>query len=195
MQFIDWSIARDVAIILIPVLVAIILIWKLVLPKRPVMGIGLALGAGLLGAFLVNRRLKKAFDVEKKLAEHNEMMAKFKNKQKQRFEAVTANKKVIKELEKQKNSLEKKGEKYATEVELLNKEISERSELNKKLLEDSGEFLESLEERRASIDELLKQYERETAAAANYEPEPEIPNQGSAERPDIEINGFRLEEG
>ncbi|HID39934.1 MAG TPA: hypothetical protein EYP36_10540 [Calditrichaeota bacterium] len=195
MGFIDWSIIRDAAIILIPVLIAILLIWKFVVPKRPSLGIGMAIGAGLLGAFFLNRRLKKAFGVEKKLAEHNEMMAKFKEKQKQRFEAVMANKKVIDELEKQKKKLEKKGEKYATEVSLLKKEISDRSQLNKKILEDSEEFLDSLEERRSSIKDLLERYETETGTTVTYEPEPEIPNLGSQDKPDIEVDGFRLLEG
>jgi len=195
MGFIDWSVVRDVAIILIPVLIAIILIWKFVVPKRPVLGLGTAIGVGLLGAIFVNRRLKKAFDVEKKLAEHNEMMAKFKEKQKQRFEAVVANKKVIDELEKQKKKLEKKGDKYATEVRLLEKEISDRSQLNKKILDDSEEFLDSLEERRSSIKDLLERYEAEGGTAVTHEPEPEIPNRGSSDNPDIEVNGFRLLDG
>ncbi|HGY56769.1 MAG TPA: hypothetical protein ENK44_13770 [Caldithrix abyssi] len=195
MGFIDWTTVRDVAIILIPVLIAIILTWKFVVPKRPVLGIGLALGAGLLGAFFVNRRLKKAFDAEKTIAEHNEMMAKFKEKQKQRFETVMANKKVIEELEKQKKKLEKKGEKYATEVELLNKEIEERTELNKKVLADSDEFLKSIEERRTSIDDLLKRYEADGAVSSTHETEPEIPNRGTPDNPDIEVDGFRLLEG
>jgi len=195
MGFIDWNIVRDIAIILIPVVIAIVLIWKFVVPKRPALGIGMAIGAGLLGAFFVNRRLKKAFDVEKKLAEHNQMMAKFKEKQKQRFETVMANKKVIEELEKQKKKLEKKGGQYATEVNLLKKEIEERSELNKKILADSEEFLESLEERRSSIKDLLERYEAESGTVVSHEPEPDIPNRGTGEHPDIEIDGFRLLDG
>lgn len=192
--FSDFSLLLDIAIILIPVLIAIFLIFKFVVPKKPALGIGLAIGGGLLGAFLIGRKLKNAFDVEKKLAEHNDMMAKFKNKQKSRFEAVTANKKIIEELEKQRDKLKSQGEKYQTEVDLLNAEIEDRHKLNKKILDNSNEFLSSLESRRESIGDVLSRYNAEKETINTGQPEPMPVNLGSTEKPDIQVDGFQLSE-
>jgi hypothetical protein len=195
MEFLNIGLILDVLIILIPVAIAIFLLFKFVVPKRPALGIGLAVGGGLIGAWLIGRRIKGALDVERKLAEHNEMMAKFKSKQKNRFEAVMANKKMIDELEKQRDKLAAQGDKYKTEVELLNKEIEDRHKMNKTVLENTDEFVSSLENRRKSIGSLLDRFEAEKTATPSHEPQPVIPNLGTADQPKIEVNGFSLQEG
>ena len=181
----------DVLIILLPLLLILYLIIRFIVPKKPTLGIGLAIGGGLLGAFLLRSRLKKAFDVEKKIAEHNEMMAKFKAKQKQRAQAVLANKQVIDTLEKQRKKLAKNAQKYETQLKLLDAELNDRKKLNEKILSESQEFLQSLEGRSAKRQALLRQYEQ----SATGEPQPEPENRGTADRPDIELDGYRLLEG
>ena len=68
----------DIGVIVIVVVVVIFLILKFVGGKKPALGMGLAGGVGLLGYFLVRKRLKRAFDVEKQIAAFNDSMAKFK---------------------------------------------------------------------------------------------------------------------
>jgi len=187
----NWNVVLDVAIILLPLLVVLYLIIRFIVPKKPALGIGLAIGGGLLGAFLIRSRLKKAFDVEKKIAEHNEMMAKFKAKQKQRAQAVLANKQVIDVLEKQRKKLAKNAQKHETQLKLLDAELTDRKKLNEKILSESEEFLQSVEGRSAKRQALLRQYEHSVAGEAQPEPE----NRGTAETPDIVLNGYRLLEG
>lgn len=188
---INWRTLLDVGIILLPLLIVLYLVIRFILPKKPALGIGLAIGGGLLGAFLIRSRLKKAFDVEKKIAEHNEMMAKFKAKQKQRAQAVLANKQVIDTLEKQRKKLAKNAQKHETQLKLLEAELNDRKELNDKILSESEEFLQSLEGRSAKRQALLRQYQNATASEPQEEPE----NRGTAEHPDIVLDGYRLLEG
>ncbi len=187
---INWKTALDVLIILLPLLVVLYLIIRFIVPKKPALGIGLAIGGGLIGAFLLRSRLKNAFDVEKKIAEHNDMMAKFKAKQKQRAQAVLANKQVIDALEKQRKKLAKNAQKHETQLKLLDAELNDRKELNEKILSESEEFLQSVEGRSADRQKLLREYQNATAT-----PQPEPENRGTAEHPDIELDGYRLLEG
>ncbi len=177
----------DIIIIAIPVLVAIFLIFKFVIPKSPKLGFGLAIASSLLGAFLVGRKLKNAFDVEKKIAEHNEAMAKFKEKQKNRYEAVTANKKIIETLREQRKKLAKKGEEYRTEIDLIDAELNDRIALNEQLIRDADAFLESSEEKSAERKQLLDRMVRSQSGQI-VEDEP----RASDTIANIEINGYRL---
>ncbi len=181
---VNWQTILDVAIIVIPLLIVLYLIIRFIVPKKPALGIGLALGGGLIGALLIRSRLKKAFDVEKKIAEHNDMMAKFKQKQKQRFEAVLANKRVIEVLEKQREKLAKNAAKHETELRLIEAELKDRKELNEKILSESAEFLESVEGRSADRKKLLEKYVTEGGEIADEDT--------TADGGDIEINGYRL---
>ncbi len=181
----------DILIILVPMLIIGYLVFKFLIPKKPVLGIGLALGGGLLGAWLLRNRLQKAFDVEEKLAEHNEMMAKFKEKQKQRFQAVMANKQVIANLEKQRRKLAKKEQQHATELKLIDAELKDRRALNEEILSGSADFLRSVDQRSADRQKLLRQY-YETGNPAD---QPLPKNKGTAQDPDIELDGYRLEKG
>ncbi|HHJ53106.1 MAG TPA: hypothetical protein ENJ89_07915 [Caldithrix abyssi] len=178
----NWQTALDTAIIVIPLLIVLYLIVRFIVPKKPALGIGLALGTGLIGALLVRSRLKKAFDVEKKIAEHNEMMARFKQKQKQRYEAVLANKRVIEVLEKQRKKLAKDAAKHETELRLIEAELKDRKELNEKILSESEEFLASVEGRSAERKRLLDRYAAETG---------DVPQESDSGGP-IEIDGYRL---
>ncbi|RMG67273.1 MAG: hypothetical protein D6715_05180 [Calditrichaeota bacterium] len=182
----DLKLILSVLLILIPVIIGIYLVFKMVVPRRPALGIGLAGGLGLLGYWLARRRLKQAFDVEKALAEHNAMMDAFKKRQKERYNAVMANKTVIEELEKQKRRLEKDREKYRTEIALIDAELKERRRFNDLLLKESGDFLEQIasrsEQRRALLDRYL---------ATSGATEPEEPHPHGQE---IEIAGYRLKE-
>ncbi|MFQ6115842.1 MAG: hypothetical protein ACE5NG_17415 [bacterium] len=180
----------EVAIIIIPVLFIIFLLFKFVVPKRPAVGIGLAAGVGLLGAFLVKKRLKNAFDVEKQIAEHNKMMAEFKEKQKNRYNAVMANKQVIATLEKQRKKLAKNEEKYRTEIELIDAELRDRREHNERLLKSSEALVETMRESSQETDELTRRFDD---LVSSYEPvEEERPTSGTTAPSDIEIGGYRL---
>ncbi len=182
----------DIAIIAAPALIVMYLLFKFIVPKKPALGIGLAIGGGLLGAWLVRRRLQAAFDVEKELAAHNEMMAEFKGKQKNRAQAVLANKQVIDTLEKQRKKLSTDAEKYSTELEIIDAELEERKKLNTKILSDSEAFLKSSEKRSKNRKNLLEEYQEENGSISGDAPLEEVPNKGSASQPHIEINGFRL---
>ncbi len=188
----DFSVVIDIAIIVVPTLIVMYLLFKFLIPKKPALGIGLAIGGGLLGTWLVRRRLQAAFDVEKELAAHNEMMAEFKDKQKNRAQAVLANKQVIDTLEKQRKKLSSDADKYSTELEIIDAELEERKKLNTKILSDSDAFLESSEKRSESRKVLLEKYREENGSISGDAPLEEVPNKGSAAQPHIEINGFRL---
>ena len=179
----------DAILILIPIVVCIILVFKLVVPKRPVLGIGLAGGVGALGYFLVKRRLRNAFDVEKKIAEHNEMINEFKEKQKTRYNAVVANKQVIETLTKQRKKLAKNTEKHETELRLIDEELKDRKALNERLLKSSGVFSETVGKRSRERDELLERFEKQTGS-------PEIDRSSQektrGEISKIEIDGYHL---
>ena len=185
----DFKNISDVILLLIPVIIVIILIFKFVLPKRPVLGIGLAGGVGLLGYFLIKRRLKNAFDVEDKIAEHNEMIAEFKERQSIRYNEVMANKKVIENLEAQKEKLEKQGETYKTEIELIDAELNDRKKLNKQLIERSEHFLQETAGRSQSYEALLKRFREQSGNATPVEVS--TTESGMSV---IEIDGYRLTE-
>ncbi len=184
--FSDIKLILSVVLILIPILVGIYLVFKMVVPRRPVLGIGLAGGLGLLGYWLARRRLKTAFDVEKALAEHNAMMDAFKKRQKERYNAVMANKTVIEELEKQKQRLENDREKYRTEIALIDAELRERRQWNERLLKESGDFLEQIKLRSARRQALLNHYLATSGVTPAEQPDPH--------GVDIEIGGYRLKE-
>ncbi len=171
----------DVIIILIPVLVAVALIWKLVIPRHPKLGIGLISGIGLIGGYLIQRKLKKAFAVEEKLAEFNENFAQFKEVQKRRQEAVSANQQVINALQKKRRMLERNAEKYQTELRLIDAELEDRKKLNEQLLKDAASFMSGAEKRSAERLKLI--------GGLPPNEESEVPAGSNAP---IEIDGYRL---
>ncbi len=145
----------DVLIILVPILVALILIWKMVLPRNPKLGIGLIAGIGLIGGYFMQRKLKKAFAVEDKLAEFNEEYARFKEIQKRRQEAVSANQQVIKVLQKKRQKLAKHAERYQTEIQLVDAELQDRKKLNEQLLKEAASFVAAARARSKARQELI----------------------------------------
>ena len=60
----DWSLWLDIALLALPVVLVLFFIIKFVVPKKPLLGIGLAIGTGIFGAWLVRRRLQGAQDAE-----------------------------------------------------------------------------------------------------------------------------------
>ncbi len=172
----------EVLLLLIPVIVTMILIYKLVLPRNPKLGLGLMAGAGLIGAFLINRKLKKAFAVEDKLSEFNEDYARFKEIQKRRQQAVSANQEVIKVLEQRRKKMEKDALKYKTELQLIDAELKDRKALNEQLLKDASSFVSAARERSRERKKLLSTL-----------PPEEHPQTADPEKP-IEIDGYRLTE-
>jgi septal ring factor EnvC (AmiA/AmiB activator) len=120
------------------------------------------------------------------------MMAEFKEKQKQRAQAVLANKKVIETLQQQREKLAKDADKYSTELDLIDAELKERKELNKKILENADSFMDSVEKRSTDRKKLLEQYYDEGNSISADTPVPAVPNRGTAAVPDIEINGHRI---
>ncbi len=169
----------DVLIILIPVIVALILIWKLVLPRNPKLGIGLIAGVGIIGGYFIHRKLKKAFAVEDKLAEFNEEFARFKETQKRRQEAVSANQEVIRVLQKKREKLAKHADRYQTELKLIDAELQDREMLNKKLLEDASSFVAGARARSKARQKLIGALPETT----------ETPTDATAP---IEIDGYHL---
>lgn len=184
----DFALILDIAIIIIPILLVILFVLKFILPKKPLLGIGLALGGGLLGAWLIRRRLRSAQSAEEELAAHNKMMAAFKDKQDQRAQAVLANKKIIDTLEAQRLKLSQSADKYSDELELIDAELEDRKKLNKEILSDSGAFLESLSERSAARKNLLDQFMAERGSLTADAPIDDNVDPGAV----IEINGHRL---
>jgi hypothetical protein len=180
----------EIIILAIPFIVAIILIIKYVLPKRPALGIGLAGGVGLVGYFLVRNKLKRAFQVEDQIADHIKDMAEFKNVQKNRYKAVLANKEIIDELEKQRTKLAKNSDKYETEIKLLDAELADRRAMNEKLLDNSKELLKTTEERTSERDDLLQRFMKESGVSGIVSTPATTPTAGEQ----IEINGYRLKE-
>lgn len=180
----------DIGVIIIVIVVVIFLILKFVGGRKPLLGMGLAGGVGLLGYFLVRKRLKRAFDVEKQIAAFNDSMAKFKDKQKTRYQAVTANQEVINTLEQQKKKLKKKGDQYETEIALIDKEIQDRQNLNSNLLERTEDFLAQSSERSADRRALLD------SLADKFSPIPDDADVAVGDAPEkITIDGFQLLEG
>ncbi len=186
-SWLNWSTVLDVALIIVPFIILIVVILKFVVPKKPALGIGLAIGGGLLGAWLVNRRLKSAFDVEKKLAEHNAMMAAFKARQKERAQAVIANQQVIKILEKQREKLSEEADRHETELKLLDRELEDRRQLNKKIVSESSDFLAESETNSAKRKALLQGY-----LSSNGTKKPAIIVHTNGEASVIEVNGYHL---
>ncbi len=169
----------DVLIIVIPVIVALILIWKLVLPRHPKLGVGMIAGVGLIGGYLIHRKLKKAFAVEEKLAEFNEEFARFKEIQKRRQEAVSANQQVIRILQKKRQKLAKHADRYQTELKLVDAELKDREALNRQLLEDASSFVAAARARSKERQKLIGTLPENEEAA----PAPNAP---------IEIDGYHL---
>ncbi len=169
----------EVLIILIPVIIVLFLVWKLVLPHHPKLGIGLIAGVGLIGGYFIQKKLKKAFAVEDKLAEFNEDFARFKEIQKRRQEAVTANQEVIRVLNGKRKKLEKNADKYQTELQLVDAELEDRKKLNEQLLKDAASFVAGAKKRSKERQKLIGGFPQEEPGPAN----PEKP---------IEIDGYRL---
>lgn len=185
---IDFALIRDITIIVIPVLLVLGFVFKFVVPKKPLLGIGLALGGGLLGAWLVNRRIRSAQDAEERLAAHNKMMAAFKDKQDQRAEAVLANSKIIETLEVERQKLAEKEDAQSAKLKLIDSELNDRRELNKEILSDSGAFLDSVKNRSRDRQNILDRFLAEGGSLSGDAPISE-PDGNSAQ---IELNGHRL---
>jgi len=185
---IDFALIRDITIIVIPILLVLGFVFKFVVPKKPLLGIGLALGGGLLGAWLVNRRLRSAQDAEERLAAHNKMMEAFKNKQDQRAEAVLANKKIIDTLETQRARLAKDENKFSDELKLIDAELNDRRELNNEILSNSGTFLNTVAKRSRKRKNILDRFLAEGSSLSGDAPVAD-PDGNSAK---IEIDGHRL---
>ncbi len=185
---IDFALIRDVTIIVIPILLVLGFILKFIVPKKPLLGIGLVVGGGLLGSWLINRRLRSAQDAEERLATHNKMMAAFKDKQDQRAEAVLVNKKIIDTLEAQRAKLAEKQEKHRDELKLIDAELSDRQKLNKDILSDSGDFLNTVAKRSRGRKNILDRFITEGESLSGDAPVSE-PDGNSTQ---IEINGHRL---
>lgn len=97
--------------------------------------------AGGLGYYLVkNNKLEDAFDVEDGLSKVSEVFKKFKDKQKNRYKAATANETVMQELDKRLAELKKDPAENSVEIRVLEKEIAERKDFTDKLINDD-EFI------------------------------------------------------
>lgn len=180
------GLSNETLILLIPVAIALILILVVLIARGKT---GLAIGilaTGLLGfLFLKKRRLQEAFDIEDKLAKNNEKFEDFKKRQKERYQAITANKEILIQLKEKLEQLKKKPAENRLEIQLLEKEIKEREALNEKLLSEDSEFFPA-EEPTAAIpnEESLKVYDLEEEKA-----KPKPPSSGKVE---IEVGGHRL---
>jgi len=155
---IDFKLILDIGLIAIPILIVLFFVIKYVIPKKPALGIGLAIGGGLLGAWLIKRRLQSAHDAEEELALHNKMMAAFKDKQDKRAQAVLVNKEVIATLQDQRTKLAKNAAKHETELALIDKELEERKKLNEKILSDTDAFVDSTKKRSSERKNLLDRF-------------------------------------
>ncbi len=141
----DWltqiGMSRDTLILLLPLLIVVVLFLMLVIRKSPLLGMGMLAGAAVLGTWLVkNKKLQSAFEIEKKLAGKNDNLKQFKERQKERYQAVMANREIIAELEKKLKQLQKQPARNKIEIQLLEKEISERKTLLEKLLKEEDDI-------------------------------------------------------
>ena len=120
-----------------PVLIVVAIFLIILLAKRPKLGVGLLAATGILG-FIVsrNKKLDEAFQVESDLAGENKQYAQFKNRMKNRYKAVSANQDVLEQLRTKVQKLKGDPDVNAVEISLLEKEIAEREEMNKRLLDD-----------------------------------------------------------
>ena len=66
---------------------------------------------------------------------------------------------------------------------MLDAELQDRKKMNEELLDDSSRFLSASEKRSASRKKLLAGFEQ---------PSMDVVNTGTADDPQIEINGYRL---
>ncbi len=187
----NWA---DIILLLIPIVVILFLILKFVVPKHPALGIGLAGGVGLLGYFLVRRQMNNAFEMEKKIAEHNQMMADFKTKQKTRYNAVVANKQIISNLEKQRQKLAQDEDKYRDELRLLDAELEDRKKLNDELLQSSSEFLAASASRSQQRQRLLQDYEVQSRSSEQSSDKTTKTSTTAEANKVIEIDGYHLKE-
>ncbi len=179
------GLSNETLILLIPVAIALILILVVLIARGKT---GLAIGilaTGLLGfLFLKKRRLQEAFDIEDKLAKNNEKFDEFKKRQKERYQAITANKEILLQLKEKLEQLKKKPAENRLEIQLLEKEIQEREALNEKLLSEDSEFFAGEETAAIPNEESLKVYDLEEEKA-----KPKPPASGKVE---IEVGGHRL---
>ncbi|MGH1363452.1 MAG: hypothetical protein ACRBF0_07845 [Calditrichia bacterium] len=114
------------------VLLVIWMIWSFLRSS----GLFLLLAGGL-GYYLVkNNKLEDAFNVEDGLSKISDVFKKFKDKQKNRYKAATANETVIQELDKRLAELKKSPGENSVEIRVLEKEISERKDFTDKLISD-----------------------------------------------------------
>jgi len=114
------------------VLLVIWMIWSFLRSS----GLFLLLAGGL-GYYLVkNNKLEDAFNVEDGLSKISDVFKKFKDKQKNRYKAATANETVIQELDKRLVELKKMPGVNSVEIRVLEKEIAERKDFTDKLISD-----------------------------------------------------------
>lgn len=136
MNFPDFK--PEAILLLVPVIITAILFCVLIISRnKSRLGIGLLAVTGLFGLlFSRDRRLREAFDLESKLEKSNRAFGDFKRRQRGRYNAVTANLQVITELQRQLAKMRKNPAENRTEIKLLEVEMRERKELNKKFLND-----------------------------------------------------------
>lgn len=93
--------------------------------------------AGGLGYYLVkNNKLEDAFDIEDGLSKVSDVFKQFKDKQKNRYKAATANETVMQELDKRLAELKKDPAENSVEIRVLEKEIAERKDFTERLIND-----------------------------------------------------------
>lgn len=184
--------SSDILFILIPIGLVLFLLYKFIFPHNKKAGGLLMAGTSILGYFLVRSKLNNALSIEKRIAEYNQDMADFKNRQKTRANLVHANKTIITNLEKQAEKLKKNEEKYSDELNAINAEINERKKLNEKVLSDTDAFIEASEQRSKERRKILEQLKNgpETVGIVQSEITPE--NNSSGEL--ILIDGYSLKE-
>lgn len=140
MRFINWltGLEPQALLLVIPLLLLGVILLIVLISRKPKLGIGILAAISVFGLFFMrrNRDLDRAFEVEDKIAEKNDEYAQFKNRQKDRYKAVSANQKVIEELKLKLEQLLKNPSHNKTEIHLLEKEIAEREEMNERILSD-----------------------------------------------------------
>lgn len=163
----------------------------LIIRGRKAAGLGLLAASAAAGYFVFkNERLEEAFDIEDKLAEKYDEYGDFKRRQKDRYNAVIANQEVIDALKNRLVLLKKEPERNRAEIIVIEHELNEREEMNRRLLSGEDDPITNGEHGGfvgdpGSLD-IYDQRDRQ-------DPEPHPAPPGSVA--DIEMNGFRLLKG
>ena len=95
-NFINIIINNFENILLILLFIFIIcLILKFIFPKRPILGIALATGAGIFGYLFLRHRWKTSSKIQEKIDQFNDSMAEFKEEQQRKIQIVKENEEKI----------------------------------------------------------------------------------------------------